>query len=724
MIRTHGSILPSSFRNGHHRTLSATAILAALLACLSVLTGYSHAENYYLQSNNLVGSGWNTLDVWWSDSSGGGNHPAAMAGHHFHSNGFVVRTSPSVFGGNSLTNAVSGGTLLVQDSGRTLGTFNVTAQGNIAVNSGGASYALNITNLAATSTLNLRAPGSSGTLTLNISQLYGAGSLVIGGGSGGSTPAASSTVTLSISNADGFGGTISPTIGTLNFTNTPDLSFARLSLSGANSFGVRLSSNVTIGSVSGAGFANGFSSLPAGQYSAADLNTRTGSTIFSGTGMLTVPPPRTIFVTKSSERTVDSYGLNFVSGTYGNYVNSGGSQKIVTHNNYQYTTWYNKDRRVCVARRKLAPAGAWQVITFQDYYFSGEDTHNTAQLGICRGDGTIHLTWDHHVSNLHYRVSPVNAATTPDQVTWNAALFSNYTATLLAGTTEAEVTYPTFIDVPDGNLQLYMRTPGGPGDGDSHLYLYDSSLHKWSSKKMLISRLGDYEGSPNRSAYIFQPEYATVGGTSRLFLGWIWRETLDVSSNHCLYYASSDDKGLTWKNSAGSTVSTAGSTPLRVDTAGLCVWPIPSSYNVLNGGGSAVDSVGQYHVLFSHAPAPGEARAVFHYWRRNDGIWQKSQITGLSLNTSNQLEPIFGAHDELFIVYQAAGALRIASASKEANWTDWNLRYSDSSRSYQQPRVDEARWAAERVLSIFVQQVPATAGAPSPVYSMDFQVNS
>lgn len=270
-----------------------------LLLIFSTFGTALQAQNYYLQSNVPAGSGWNTLGVWFNQPSGGGSNPSSMSGNTFQINGFVLRSATANFGGASLNNSVAGGATLVQDSGRTIGQFNVSAQGSIALNTGGANYTLNVTNLNDAATLNLRAPNTNGVFTLNVANLSGAGNLVIGGGSGGSSPNSTSTVSLSVTNASAFTGNISPSIGKLTFNNSADFSLADLTLNGASTFTINLANDVTFSSVFGTNFGNGFSSLGEGEYFASDLNTLTGTSIFSGAGSITVvpePEPRVLFL--------------------------------------------------------------------------------------------------------------------------------------------------------------------------------------------------------------------------------------------------------------------------------------------------------------------------------------------------------------------------------------------------------------------------------------------
>lgn len=80
---------------------------------------------------------------------------------------------------------------------------------------------------------------------------------------------------------------------------------------------------------------------------------------------------------------------------------------ITSFNGWQYCVFYSSRQPRCgeaaageplfvhLARRQL-PRGRWEVIVFDDYPQTTDDGHNTAQLGICPGDGTIHLSYDHH----------------------------------------------------------------------------------------------------------------------------------------------------------------------------------------------------------------------------------------------------------------------------------------------------------------------------------------
>src|SRR5687768_7342562 len=146
---------------------------------------------------------------------------------------------------------------------------------------------------------------------------------------------------------------------------------------------------------------------------------------------------------------VDSEGLTLTNGVYGNIINGQSFQQdaLISYKGYQYVTYYNAARRVCIARRKL-PDGAWQVIRLSDYRFSyarnqDNDAHNTISMGLCKKDGTIHLAFDHHASPLHYSVSVKGIL--DGKPGWDSTLFSPVRDYLEPGKPVNALTYPAFV---------------------------------------------------------------------------------------------------------------------------------------------------------------------------------------------------------------------------------------------------------------------------------------
>ena len=116
-------------------------------------------------------------------------------------------------------------------------------------------------------------------------------------------------------------------------------------------------------------------------------------------------------VKKIGDSILDASALNLGEEKYGEVrfakrINGLSFQQdaMVTHAGYQYVGYYDGDRQVCIARRKLS-LGAWEVIRLDDYAFKSNDAHNTISIGVCPADGTIHISFDHHIHPLNYRVS-------------------------------------------------------------------------------------------------------------------------------------------------------------------------------------------------------------------------------------------------------------------------------------------------------------------------------
>ena len=192
-----------------------------------------------------------------------------------------------------------------------------------------------------------------------------------------------------------------------------------------------------------------------------------------------------------SKTTVDT--AITVTNKWGTHINGKSHQQfpLQTHKDWQYTTYYDAERQLCIARRKL-PAGNWDIIRFDDYRYLGDDTHNVTVLGICPNDGTIHLAFDHHAEALHYRISQKGAVDHPEEVQWDVSLFSEVRDYLKEGQPQKSVTYPTFVTTPDGNLLLISRD-GVPICGRLTLSEYIPESGGWSDRMTITSPEGTYE---------------------------------------------------------------------------------------------------------------------------------------------------------------------------------------------------------------------------------------
>jgi hypothetical protein len=334
--------------------------------------------------------------------------------------------------------------------------------------------------------------------------------------------------------------------------------------------------------------------------------------------------------------------------------------QLITYKGWQYATYYKQktgptDRHVTICRRQL-PDDAWQSFDFADYDQSTNDDHNGIAMGICPKDGTIHLSFDHHVNPLHYRRSQTDVANTPGSYAWSAALFGPIggNAPPDAGT---QVTYPKFTTTPDGNLLFEFRD-GGSGLGDDILYKYSGSSNGWTTMgKFIDGEINDNNAYPNGFQF---------DNNGRLHLTWGWRETPDGTTEHDLMYAYSPDTGATWYTSAGLLAAVTGSTSMTsTSTPATLVWSIPQNKGLWDSEGLGVDRSNRVHTLIAHDTL-GVSK-LFHYYRDDSGTWH-CMYTGVT-HTYQVQRVVFDNDDN---AYLPLGGGSIAAASAPG-WTDWKI---------------------------------------------------
>lgn len=370
---------------------------------------------------------------------------------------------------------------------------------------------------------------------------------------------------------------------------------------------------------------------------------------------------------------------------------------LVTFNGYQYTVYYNATRNVTISRRKL-PSGDWNEVVLS-HQNTLDDSHNVISMGICQVDGTIHLAYDHHNTTLQYCRSVIGLAFTTDNDCWNAAGFGATTSQLVAGTVIPDVTYPRFIEKPDGNLLFECRYKLS-GDGDSYLREYDGTTHLWTHVGRYVQGM---DASPNACAYINRMDYDDLG---RLHVSWCWRDDYGGGSNHDIYYGYSEDHGRTWKDTYGAVVaSTENIAPTDDRTSGACmrqglsslkIETIPYYKGYINQETQATDSKGRVHIVNSYMVDGTETnwttartKAVLHHrFRDTDGTWHHNLIrnNGDSVNSYCRVQLIIDPADNAIVVANGAEIYAATSANK---YEDWGLLSdADNDRFCSEPQID------------------------------------
>jgi len=444
---------------------------------------------------------------------------------------------------------------------------------------------------------------------------------------------------------------------------------------------------------------------------------------------------------KVNESVVDLKALT-IDGGFGQAINGKSFQQhiMLTHLGFQYLAYYNNERHVCLARRKL-PKGKWEIVRFTDYDFKSNDAHNTISLGICPNDGTIHLAFDHHGHDLNYRVSKKDVANKPTQVNWESSAFGPVVSELEKGKS-IKITYPRFWQTPEGNIQFCYRR-GGSGNGDRMLVDYDPVLGSWKNTRQIDSGDGTFTDkmgkSDSRCSY---PNGYNYGPEGKLHATWVWRES-SQGANHDLVYVYSDDKGNTWKNNEGVSLVEIP----HVNSPGVIVHPISRDLGLMNTHGQTVDSKGRVHVVMWHCSeetirkagsepgefrwGPPEARRYHHYWRDINGKWNHFEM---DWRAGNRPKIFTDKNDNLILIYggqpvkkmneenveRKKSDLVIAVATAEKKWKDWQVVYTLNGPFVNEMLGDFYRWKSEGVLSVLIQDFPDKIHEPTSLKVVDF----
>jgi len=336
---------------------------------------------------------------------------------------------------------------------------------------------------------------------------------------------------------------------------------------------------------------------------------------------------------------------------------------------------------------------------------------------------------------MFYTASEANLASSG--ASWVASRFGTITTTLGNLNIGTVVTYPQFVVTPDNRLQFVYRS-GISGNGATQLAEYNGGT--WSDVGSWASASGTYTStngvqSTARNLYIHGFTYRS----GRLHVTGTWREQNSAVmcnggglTNHDTVYAFSDDRGRTWKNSAGSSVGSSGSSPFNVNTGGLIVDSLNADHGLMNQESQDVDSAGQLHAIISYVPGrftqcvtnyvtdrTNNGRA-FHLYRSSSGTWTKVEIP-FALNTVGRSQIVMDSADNIYVVMPF---VRIVTASKASGWTDWTMAYDGVAaglNAFGEVTLDRAR-VSQGVLSI-LYQLKSSGTTPSAVHLIEFNLN-
>lgn len=227
---------------------------------------------------------------------------------------------------------------------------------------------------------------------------------------------------------------------------------------------------------------------------------------------------------------------------------------LLTHQDRQYVAFYDDQRRMTVAARRL-DAPQWQLVRLPQTL--GWDSHNSIVMALDSA-GHLHLAGNMHcVPLVYFRTDRPHDIQSFRQIE------------RMVGREEKRVTYPKFIRGPKDEL-IFMYRDGGSGAGNQILNVYDPAAKSW--RRLLDTPLTDGQGAMN--AYLDHPRRDQTGV---YHLCWVWRDTPDCATNHDVCYVRSRDL-VHWEKSDGTPLKL----PITYET-GEIVDPVPPGAGLING---------------------------------------------------------------------------------------------------------------------------------------------
>lgn len=284
---------------------------------------------------------------------------------------------------------------------------------------------------------------------------------------------------------------------------------------------------------------------------------------------------------------------------------------LLTKDGYQSIAYYNSERRMVVAMRKIGDAAFQKTVlpskseeppTYKtSSTLQGWDSHNDITIAVDR-KGHLHLAGNMHANPLTYfRAKKPFASKSLEQVDSMTGDLENY------------ATYPRFINIPDGRLVFSYRY-GGSGNGDEIFNVYDEESTTWS--RLFDSPLISGEGE--RNAY---PSGPRLGPDGFYHILWVWRQTPDASTCHDLSYARSRDM-VNWETAAGEKLAL----PIVLKSQGVVIDPIPMNGGIVNGSHQfSFDSKKRLIVSYYKHDAAGDTQV--YAARFEEGKWRIRPIS-------------------------------------------------------------------------------------------------
>lgn len=358
---------------------------------------------------------------------------------------------------------------------------------------------------------------------------------------------------------------------------------------------------------------------------------------------------------------------------------------LVSGHGFQFIGYYDKKGRVVLGRRILG-SSKWRFKRL-NYKVKITDAHNVISLGL-DNDGYLHVAFGMHCRPLRYLRS-----LRPLSLQMSECIDMD-------GVKEDAVTYPEFYTLETGEL-LFCYRAGRSGNGDMVMKTYDTALQRWST---LYDNLLDGEGE--RNAYW----QMSVGADGTLHLGWVWRETPDVSTNHDVCYAHSVDGGRTWRRSDGTQYGI----PINLSSSEVA-WHVAEGSELINQTSIAGDIEGHPYIATYWRDTDNAVPQYRVLW--NDGRSWHSRCVGERLTPFTlkgkgtkmvpMSRPLILVDDNyIYFIFRdiERGGRVIMAITGDITHGEWKIRsLSSFSVEAWEPCPDFSLWKTAGELQLFLQ---------------------
>jgi hypothetical protein len=419
-----------------------------------------------------------------------------------------------------------------------------------------------------------------------------------------------------------------------------------------------------------------------------------------------------------------SSDINAVSFICSGLMTVSNQQFFAYYGQHQTDPSYAYNGTVWIARRTVG-SNIWQVFRTAFAPDDITDGHDVVVFGI-DGAGYMHLSW-----GMHNATPPHYARSTGPVTGTNVVAFGPDLGTLtgVAGI-EQEVTYPQFLNLPNGDL-LYLYRWGGPGGGsgggDTYMDRWSVASQTWTNVNGNAQFIkGYWSSATNYNAY---PNMPCLDAAGNLYLAWCWRETPAYESNHDLNYGKSTNGGVTWLRYNGTSydlpiceTNNGGSDPNEFS---IPIVSIPQNYSLINQAGMCLDA--SNNPVIATWWAPGSAtnnyqRQYMVVFPDTNGVWQTRQVSNrtndppatmmLDAYVRDLGRPVVvcDKQNRIIVLYRdnfgsngltIVHSLPYAMDPERTNWTTFDLT-TDNLGNYE-PVIDLARWQMANVLDIVYQ---------------------